>query len=148
MCLESVYRTRKEMCTTEPLKGINRRWEEKIYFNTFSRNYIVNSISVIILYINCRHQRAAINMRAIETAFECMITNLESESEHIHDDHGAAVLTRDALFPVLARYGYFHFWYLPILSTDTAIFIAFVHFLYIGYRNQKRMYNVSCLSKG
>ncbi len=35
----------KEMqITTEPLKGINTRWEEKIYFNVFSRNYIIGQL--------------------------------------------------------------------------------------------------------
>ncbi len=40
----------------------------------------------------------------------------------------------------------FIFLYLPISSTDTDIFIAFVNFLDIGYRNQKSMYNVSWLT--
>ncbi len=47
--------------------------EENIYFNTFSRQ-------VIILYIKCGHQGAAINMRGTETAFKCTIAFLLSLS--------------------------------------------------------------------
>ncbi len=32
---------KKMTCTTEPLKGINTRWKENTYFNTFSRSYII-----------------------------------------------------------------------------------------------------------
>ncbi len=38
------------------------------------------------------------------------------------------------------------FWYLPVPSTDTDFFIAFVNFFDIGHRNQKSMYNVSWLT--
>ncbi len=48
------------------------------------------------------------------------------------------LIWRDApipLFPVLARYRYFYFWYLPMPSTD--IFIVFVHFLILGTETKR-----------
>ncbi len=29
------------MCTSKPLEATSMRWEEKIYFSTFSRNYVI-----------------------------------------------------------------------------------------------------------
>ncbi len=66
--------------------------EENIYFNTFSRQ-------VIILYIKCGHQGAAINMRGTETAFKCTIAFYfhfrfqDSRSHELCLYYGAAVLT-------------------------------------------------------
>ncbi len=59
------------------------------------------------------------------------------------------IIIRDApipLFPVLARYRYFYFLVLADTEYRYDIFIAFVNFLNIGYRNQKSMYNVNWLT--
>ncbi len=62
----------------------------KIYFlNTFSHSYIV----VIILYIKRGHQRAVINTRGIETAFERSV------------DRVIVSLSRDALHKLCLYYG-------------------------------------------
>ncbi len=65
----------------------------KIYISILSLAVISSGI---MLYIKCRHQGAAINMRGIETAFErsvdCVIVSL-SRSHVLGLYYGAAVLT-------------------------------------------------------
>ncbi len=73
-------------------KLTGRKHRKNIYFNTFSCSYIVG---VIILYIKCGHQGAAINMRGTETAFKCTIDLLslrDSQSHELCLYYGAAVL--------------------------------------------------------
>ncbi len=50
---------------------------------------------VILLYIKCGHQGAAINMRGTETAFKCTIAFhfRDSRSQELFLYYGAAVLT-------------------------------------------------------
>ncbi len=85
----------KEMtCTTEPLKGINTRWEGKK--NIFQ--YFLSQLYcwVVILYINCSHQGTIINMQGTETAFECALSfyfQFWDSRSHAYLYYGAEVLT-------------------------------------------------------